>query len=143
MMMNYFAPKPAPGGFGFGPSYGERQAGWGRAPAPDPTVVNPVRPQAWSSEVAPMPALHSGGMTPASAGGYAPRALADVRFRRSKGHWMQGGWAGHGPQQTSAYDQSYGGLAGGYQSAGWGFGPRTQGWGGQAGGWSGFDRLVR
>ncbi len=118
--MNYFAPKPAPRGVGFGPGYGERQPGWGGGV--DPTLVNPVRPgptvsaPAWPAEVAPQP----------------------------PGAWGEGrpsDWAWSGPRRPNLYDRAH--LAANLPPAGWGFGPRQLGWGGQEAGWSGFGRLVR
>lgn len=142
-MMNYFAPKPAPRGLGFGPAYGERQPGWSSG-APNPAVVNPVRAQPWSPEVAPMPPRHDGDMTFAPAAqDYTRPQLRSMGYGRPENRWGVGGWFGPGAGQPGLYDRGYGGMPGGPATAGWGFGPHQQGWGGQAAGWPGFDRLVR
>ena len=134
-MMNYFAPKPAPRGLGFGPAYGERQPGWSSG-APDPTVVNPLRPRPWAPEVAPLRPGRGGDMT------FAPAVQDYTRPQlRSMGYGLPDSPFGAG--QPGLYDRGYGGMPGGGGPAGWGFGPRQQGWGGQAAAWPGFDRLSR
>lgn len=122
-MMTYFAPKPAPRGFRFGPGYGERQPGW-PGQSYDPMITNPVRPQ-----------------PPGQPHGWPPEVSLQTYHGGLARDWAQerlgSGW-------PTGYDRGYRGLPAMDRFGGaWGFAPNEQAWAGQGIGWTGFDRLAR